>query len=120
MKPIVDKKYKLEKFTSKGGWTYVPLPGIKITKQNAFGWVKVCGTIDGYEINNFSLMPMSEGVLMLPVKAEIRKIIGKQEGDTVHVILYYDDRPLEIPGELLLCLSDEPRALQFFEKLSDS
>ena len=63
---------------------------------------------------------MGDGKLMLAVKAEIRKKIGKQAGDKVHVILYPDDEPLEVPGELLLCLQDEPRAHEFFFSLTES
>ena len=65
-------------------------------------------------------MPMGNGKLFLPVKAEIRKKIKKQEGDTVHVILYPDDEPLEIPEEFKICLADEPTANNFFFSLSDS
>lgn len=40
---------------------------------------------------------MGNGKLFLPVKAEIRKKIKKAEGDKVHVILYPDNEPLEVP-----------------------
>ena len=65
-------------------------------------------------------MSMGEGRLFLPVKAEIRKKIKKKEGDYVHVILYPDNEPLEVPTELILCLQDEPKAFQFFKSLSES
>lgn len=78
------------------------------------------GTIDDYEIKQYHLMPMGDGRLFLPVKAEIRKKIKKQEGDWVHVTLYPDDSQLEIPGELLLCLEDEPKALKYFNSLTES
>ena len=65
-------------------------------------------------------MPMGTGILFLPVKAEIRKKIKKDEGDYVHVILYPDNDPLEVPEEMLICLRDEPKALKFFNSLSES
>lgn len=120
MKPIVDSNYKLEKFEGKGGWTYARIHDIVKDRSMPFGWVKVKGSIDGYEIKKYHLMPMGGGRLFLPVKAEIRKKIKKQAGDTVHVILYPDTDVLEIPAELELCLHDEPRALAFFNKLSES
>jgi uncharacterized protein YdeI (YjbR/CyaY-like superfamily) len=89
-------------------------------KKSPFGWVKVLGTIDGYEIRKYHLMPMGNGNLFLPVKAEIRKIINKKEGDTVHIILFKDNEPLEVPEEMMLCLEDEPQALTFFNKLTES
>lgn len=120
MKPLVNKKYLLERFPGKGGWTYARIPEILQDKKAHFGWVKVRGTIDGYEISNYHLMPMGNGSLFLPVKAEIRKKIKKNEGDKVHVILYPDNEPLVIPEEMLLCLQDEPVALKFFNSLSES
>lgn len=120
MKPLVNKKYLLEKFAGKGGWTYAQIPEILQNKKSHFGWVKVRGTIDGYEISKYHLMPMGNGKLFLPVKAEIRKKINKKEGDMVHVILYPDNEPLEVPEEMLLCLEDEPKALTFFKSLSES
>jgi hypothetical protein len=120
MKPLVNKKYLLEKFQGKGGWTFARIPEILTDKNSPFGWVKVRGTIDGYEIKKYHLMPMGNGKLFLPVKAEIRKKIKKEEGDMVHVVLYPDNEPLEVPEEMLLCLQDEPQALKFFKKLSES
>ena len=120
MKPLIDKKFLLEKFHGKGGWTFARITGIPQDKKAHFGWVKVRGTIDGYEIRKYHLMPMGDGKLFLPVKAEIRKKIKKEEGDKVHVILYADNEPLEVPKEMLLCLQDEPAALKFFNSLSES
>lgn len=120
MKPLVNKKYKLERFPGKGGWTYARIPEILQDKSKPFGWVKVKGTIDGVEIRKCHLMPMGNDQLFLPVKAEIRKKIKKQEGDLVHVVLYVDNDPLDIPEEMITCLQDEPAALKFFNTLSES
>ncbi len=118
-KPLTNKVYLLEKFPSKGGWTYAELPEIKPDKNTSFGMVKVKGTIDDYEIKNYNLMPMGNGKLFLPVKAEIRKKIKKQAGDYVHVILYLDDTPVELPEELKLCLQNEPNAYETFCSYTD-
>lgn len=119
-KPFVNKKYKLEKIPGKGGWTYARVPEIKPDKHAHFGWVKVKGSIDGFEIKKYHLMPLGDGNLFLPVKAEIRKKIKKQEGDWVHVILYPDNEPQQAPQEMLDCLADEPKALKFFHSLNES
>lgn len=117
--PLVDNDYLLEKFPGKGGWTYTTVPEIPPDKKAWFNWVKVRGSIDGYEIKSYHLMPMGNGLLFLPVKAEIRKKIRKEAGDTVHVILFADNSALEIPENLRLCLEDEPEARRFFEQLSE-
>jgi hypothetical protein len=120
MKPIINKRYKLEKFPGKGGWTFARIPEIIQDKTKPFGWVKVKGSIDGYEIRRCHLMPMGEGKLFLAVKSEIRKRIRKKEGDSITVTLYPDNDPLEIPEEIMFCLKDEPKALTFFKSLSES
>jgi len=118
--PLVNKKYLLEKFPGKMGWTYTEIPEILPDKKSPFSWVKVKGSIDGFEFNKYHLMPSGKGTLMLSVKSEIRKIIKKQAGDFVHVILYPDNEPLEVPEELYLCLQEDSEALQFFNLLNES
>jgi hypothetical protein len=115
--PITDKIYPLEKYPGKGGWTYAQIPEILPQKENPFGWVKVKGSIDGFEFSKYHLMPMGNGKLFLPVKAEIRKKIKKEAGDTVHVVLYLDQDPLEIPDDFKACLKDEPLAFSFYNSL---
>ncbi len=119
-KPLLNQKCLLEKYPGKGGWTFTRIPQILKDKNTPFGFVKVRGTIDGFEIKKYHLMPIKGGGLFLPIKAEIRKKIRKEAGDYVQVILYPDTEPLEVPDELLLCLSDEPSALSFFQSLSES
>jgi len=112
IKPLVNKKYLLEKFPGKGGWTYASIPEVLQDKHAPFGCVKVKGSIDNYEFKNYRLMPMGNGLLFLPVKASVRKLIGKKEGDWVQVILYADNATTEIPEELQLCLNNEPELYQ--------
>lgn len=120
MKPLVNKKYLLEKFDGKGGWTYVRLPEIRKDKKTQSRGIKVKGTIDGFEISKYHLMPLGQMKLFLPVRAEIRKKIKKEAGDSVHIILYEDNDLLLVPDEIMVCLHDEPAALKFFESLSES
>lgn len=119
-KPLIDKKYLLEKFPGKGGWTYAVIPEVLQDKHSHFGWVKVKGFIDDFELKSYRLMPMGNGMLFLPVRAEIRKKIGKKEGDWVHIKLFADNDALEIPKELMLCLEDEPQALKNFLTYTES
>lgn len=112
--PLVDKKYVVEKFQGKGGWTFVRIPEIVQQKKTAFGWLRVRGTIDDVEIKNYNLQSMGNGCLFLPLKAGIRKKINKKEGDVVRVVLYADPYPTKLPQELKLCLLDEPGAYESF------
>ncbi len=116
-KPLVKKDYLLQKYPGKGGLTYAATPEPLQDKRSPFGWVKVKGSIDGFDIKKYHLMPMRNGKLFLPVRAGIRKKIGKQAGDFVKIILYKDETPLEIPDELVVCLTDEPYAFEKFQQL---
>ncbi|MCC9033162.1 DUF1905 domain-containing protein [Chryseobacterium sp. Ch-15] len=117
--PLTDKVYLLEKNSGTGGWIFARIPEIKPDKRNPFGWVRVCGKIDDYEIKNYNLQAMGKGQLFLPVKSEIRKKIKKQEGDWVHITLYEDLQPVEIPEELILCLKETSEVYEIFLSYSD-
>lgn len=111
----VDGKYTLKKFPGKGGWTYTEIPEIAQNPSNHFGWVTVSGTIDGYPLKHHKLMPMGNGQLFLSVKASIRKHIGKQAEDTVHIILEEDLTNFECPSYIKECFQGNSDPL--FKKL---
>jgi hypothetical protein len=75
----------LRKSSNPGGWTYVVWPE-SVTFFGTRGLVKITGTIDGHPFRG-SFMAMGNGRHMLPVKADVRKAIGKEAGDTVSVRL---------------------------------
>jgi len=83
----IDKQFtaQLLKSPHTGGWTYVIWPQ-SAEFFGTKGAVKVSGTVDGQPFTT-SFMAMGNGKQMLPVKAEIRKTIKKEAGDTVTVRL---------------------------------
>ncbi|MER3472153.1 MAG: hypothetical protein C4330_12755 [Chitinophagaceae bacterium] len=115
----------LKKFDEQGektGWNYIEVP-VGIAQELLPGNKKpfrVKGKLDQFAFSKIALMPMGNGNFIMPVKATIRKAIGKQKGAVVAVKMQVDKKDLELPSEFAECLNDEPQALAHFNSLPKS
>lgn len=74
---------QLQKGDNPGAWTCVLMDEVA-ELFGTRGLVKIRGAIDGESFPG-ALMAQGDGTHRLPVKAALRKTIGTEAGDTVHV-----------------------------------
>ncbi|HKL31662.1 MAG TPA: DUF1905 domain-containing protein [Tangfeifania sp.] len=98
--------------------------GVPFESAKIFGTrkaIRVKATFDG-KMYRMSLLPHGNGTHWLHLRKEIRDAIGKEEGDTVSIVIEKDENPpkIEIPEYLEWLLENEPEMLNAFKKLSYS
>lgn len=118
--PIIQGSFQIHKMPGKGGWSFVTFDPVSKQYRGKFGVVNVYGTVDSFQLEHYGLMPMKNGRLFLAIKADIRKQIGKQEGDWVDICLYPKTISSAREDDLLLCLQDEPELYAQFKTYSES
>ncbi len=108
----------------KTGWTFVEIPE-SLAQQLYPGNKKsfrVKGTLDALPIVAQALIPISGGDFILPLKAELRKLLGKRMGESILLKITWDSNPdpVPMPEDFATCLEDEPTASENFKKLPRS
>src|SRR5579859_652816 len=113
---------RFDKQGEKTGWTYVEITRAQAQKINPGVKVgyRVRGKLDHFQIERTALLPMGEGRFILPLKANIRKAIGKRHGDKLTVEITLDQRQIQPSSDFLKCLKADPEAMAFFKTLPGS
>jgi hypothetical protein len=113
---------KYDQKSEKTGWTYIDVkayqagklrPGIKKS-------YKVKGFLDAHPVKLVALIPIGDGDFILPVNQTMRKALGKKAGDLVVVQLEVDDDVYKISEELMVCITEDPKAHEQFQSLPAS
>ena len=113
---------KFDKQGEKTGWTYIEVPA-DIAGQLMPGNKKsfrVKGKFDKHPVKGVALLPMGGGSFIIPLKADVRKAIGKKHGAMLSVQLAVDKEPFKLSEEMMECLNDEPQAMAQFNKMPPS
>jgi hypothetical protein len=99
---------------------YVVFPYDVLELYGVKGQVKVKALIDGKVTYRGSLSKMGTPYHILGITQAIRKELGKELGDTIHIVLEQDTEPREVilPEEVATLFSKHSKAKAFFEKLS--
>src|SRR6266498_3597331 len=106
----------------KTGWTYIEIPA-DIAQKRKPGNKKsfrVKGQLDDFSFTATAVLPMGEGVFILPVNAAFRKGIKKKHGAMLIVQMQEDKKEIEINKDFLACLAEEKKALDFFNSFPGS
>lgn len=112
--------HKFEKNADKTGWTYIiiPLSIANQLKPNTRTSFRVKGKLDDFPIEQVALLPAGDGDFIMPINGNMRKGIRKNEGATLAITLTVDESEFKISEDLLVCLEDEPKALEKFNSLT--
>lgn len=119
---MIEFKAILKRFHQQGektGWTYIEIP-IEVSDQinpgvkTAF---RVKGKLDSFSYEWISTIPMGDGHFIIAINAEMRKGISKQLGESVAVQMELDTQVKPLCETFMICLEDEPAALEYFKTL---
>ena len=122
----------LQRFGQKGekagratlGWTYIEIPVdvSEVLRPGQKTSFRVKGTLDTFPIKLIALIPMGQlgetgSAFIMAVNADMRRGIRKEVGATVRVCLDVDTDSMPLSADLMVCLADDPAALDFFNTL---
>lgn len=121
-KALIQFVAEVKKFGEQGektGWTYIDIPSsiAQQLKPNHKTSFRVKGNLDGHPIEGVALVPMGEGHFILALNADLRRATGLRKGATTKVELEEDIKPYQLNSQLMECLADEPKALEYFQSL---
>jgi hypothetical protein len=124
---MIKFKAVIQKYGEQGektGWTYVEIPenlALELFPGNKKSF-RIKGKLDALPIAAQAIIPIGGGRFILPLKAGLRKQLGKRMGETLVLQIQRDNNPdpVPMPEDFSACLEDEPDAAKNFSKLPKS
>jgi hypothetical protein len=118
-------KGRLEKFGEMGektGWTVLIISSgiadnLKSGCKTSF---RVKGMLDEIPIKGMALIPFGGGDFVLPIRADLRRLLRKEAGSELFVQLTEDTDPFVFDPDFEVCLEEAPEAKRFFSTLAPS
>jgi hypothetical protein len=114
--------YKFGEMGEKTGWTYIEIAADLAEKLNpgVRTSYRVKGKFDQFAFKGMAMIPMGGGKFIIPLKADVRKAIGKNKGAHLSIQMELDKEGYEMNADFMACLHDEPAAEKFFVTLPGS
>jgi hypothetical protein len=114
--------HKFDRKGEKTGWNYIEVPAdiannLKPKNKMSF---RVKGLLDDFPIAQVALIPMGEGVFILPLNAVIRKGVRKKEGAMLSVKIEEDKSAIQLDSDFITCLKDDVDSESYFKTLTKS
>ena len=117
---IENEELEIKYEPGKGAWTYhILLPNTRHI-VGKWGFLKVSGSIDGYELVAKNLFTIKGQDKMLSINETIRKAINKNGGDKVNVTLYLLNQNEQITDKQIMETFKESGVLKAFEALENA
>jgi ribosomal protein S8 len=115
---LKNEQLELKYVPGKGAWTYhIQIPNSKHIKGK-WGFLKVSGFIDDYEIESKNLFTIRGQDKLLSINQTIRKAIKKSGGDMVTVTLSLLEAKEQVTEKQILETFKESGVLEQFQKLT--
>jgi hypothetical protein len=115
---LKNEQLELKYVPGKGAWTYhIQIPNSKHIKGK-WGFLKVSGFIDDYQLESKNLFTISGQDKLLSINQTIRKAINKSGGDMVTVTLSLLETKEQVTEKQILETFKESGVLEQFQKLT--
>ena len=113
---------KYKENVEKTSWTFIEISSeiATILKPNYKRSFRVKGLLNKVVLNATAIIPIGNGIFVLPLNITIRKQLKMPVGETINVALEIEEKEYELNVDFVDCLLDVPSANNYFKTLTKS